>query len=132
MLHFFDKMVIAQAEHHKTKSVNDRIYGRSGSRFHHFKGINNVPRGFPQDCYAKAWWDTLTKFEQDTISKVAPLGIEKMEQELTKIVGTTSPPNQPIAGPSNSNASSSRTMGESSQSSSHQPGVRGEGSMSVD
>ncbi|KAH9443223.1 hypothetical protein MJO28_014680 [Puccinia striiformis f. sp. tritici] len=70
VMHHLDRMVQAEAEHHKTRSGHQEIYGCSKSKFETTKGIQGVPRNFPVDCYAKAWKDCLAKFHLDTVLTV--------------------------------------------------------------
>ena len=85
VLHYLDKMTQAEATHHKTIAVNNQVYGRSESKIYSCKGINQVPRNLPQDCYSRLWWDSLTKFEQETVSKVAPCGIKNIKNKLHRM-----------------------------------------------
>ncbi|OAV97510.1 hypothetical protein PTTG_25975 [Puccinia triticina 1-1 BBBD Race 1] len=82
VLHCLDNMVQAQANHHKTIETNQRIYGRSGTRIKTFKGVRGIPRGLPRDCYANAWWQLLSPFEQETVSQVKPMGLPEISQNL--------------------------------------------------
>ncbi|OAV91125.1 hypothetical protein PTTG_28073 [Puccinia triticina 1-1 BBBD Race 1] len=97
MLHGLDKMVISQATHHKTKSVNQDIYGQARSTFSKKKGINGVPRNLPVDCYNKAWREGLCKFDRDTVSETPAFSVLNLAKEIDKL--TTLTP-QPVAGPS--------------------------------
>ncbi|KNZ53602.1 hypothetical protein VP01_3190g3, partial [Puccinia sorghi] len=45
--HYLDKITQAEARHHKTKAVNDQVYGCSKSKFYS-KTMNNVPAIFCQ------------------------------------------------------------------------------------
>ena len=125
-------MVMAQAVHHKTKSINNQVYGRSATKFRHTKGIEKVPRNLPIDCYAKVWWDGLSKFEQETVSKLPALGLEDLASGLDKMMlkGGQQSQSQPTAGPSNTCATAKK-RGRSGKDTGA-PGVSGEGSMNVD
>jgi hypothetical protein len=102
ILHHFDKMVLAQAVHHKTKSVNQQVYGRSKSKYQLTKGINGVPRGLPKDCYSSQWWGGLRQYEKNTVSQVEPFGIVELAKKLDEHMSINRPPRPgPTAGPSN-------------------------------
>lgn len=120
VLHGLDKMVISQATHHKSKSVNQEIYGRSKSTFSKKKGIDGVPRNLPIDCYKKAWRDGLCKFDRDTVSETPAFSVLKLAKEIDKL--TTLTP-QPVAGPSG---------GSNGGGTGGQAGPSGERSMNVD
>jgi hypothetical protein len=119
-MHGLDKMVIAQAQHHKQKSVNKDLYGRSKSTFSKNKGIDGVPRNLPIDCYSKSWRAGLCKFEQDTVSEVAAFSVINLAKGIDRLV-TLAPP----AGTSGSGASAD--VGSSAQA-----GPSGQRSMNVD
>jgi hypothetical protein len=120
VMHGLDKMVIAQAQHHKQKSVNKDLYGRSKSTFSKNKGIDGVPRNLPIDCYSKSWRAGLCKFEQDTVSEVAAFSVINLAKGIDRLV-TLAPP----AGTSGSGASAD--VGSSAQA-----GPSGQRSMNVD
>jgi len=129
-LHHFDTMVMAQAVHHKTKSINSQVYGRLATKFRHTKGLNKVPRNLPLDCYAKVWWDGLSKFEQDTVSKVPAFGLEELAKAVDNLMSKTSKKTAPTAGPSNTLAAATKRVRSPKKTGA--PGVSGEGSMNVD
>ena len=82
ILHCLDAMVQAQATHHQTIKNNQALYGQSQKLIKTITGLRGVPRDFPQDCYEKVWWETLSPFEQQTVSRVAPIGLETIAQNL--------------------------------------------------
>ncbi|OAV90217.1 hypothetical protein PTTG_00706 [Puccinia triticina 1-1 BBBD Race 1] len=82
ILHSLDKMVITEAEHHKTIAANLKLYGRSARNFKTTKGMVGVPRNLPLDSYAKAYLSRLTSFERDTLSKVPAMGLDLIAQKM--------------------------------------------------
>ena len=129
VLHYLDKMTQAGATHHKTREVNDWVYGRSESKIYS-KPMNQVPRNLPQDCYSKLWWDKLTKFEQENLSKVAACGIKDLDAEVTKTLGSQPPP--PNTGVGSSGASTSGLTGGNAGQDKGKTRNVGGGSMIVD
>ncbi|OAV87740.1 hypothetical protein PTTG_07652 [Puccinia triticina 1-1 BBBD Race 1] len=101
ILHHLDRMVQVQATHHKTIETNKKMYARSARN--HKKNVGGpigVARDWPNDCYDQAFWRGLSKFEQDTISKVDKVDIENLALGLTKLcrtghnTGTSGPPDR--------------------------------------
>ena len=132
VLHYLDKMTQAEATHHKTIAVNNQVYGRSESKIYSCKGINQVPRNLPQDCYSRLWWDSLTKFEQETVSKVAPCGIKKIEEELTRNTTHPPPPSNARPGPSDPSTAGPREVNAGQPADKGKSRDVGGGSMNVD
>ncbi|OAV86854.1 hypothetical protein PTTG_29695 [Puccinia triticina 1-1 BBBD Race 1] len=86
ILHNLDQMVQAQATHHKTIETNKKMYARSARN--HAKtvgGAIGVARDWPKDCYDQGFWNGLSKFEQDTLSKIPEVNIAQIAQGLTQI-----------------------------------------------
>jgi hypothetical protein len=103
-------MVLAQAVHHKTKSVNQQVYGRSKSKYRLTKGIDGVPQGLPKDCYSSQWWGGLRQYEKNIVSQVEPFGIVELAKKLDKHMSINRPPRPgPTAGPSNQATSTPNT-----------------------
>ncbi|KNZ61642.1 hypothetical protein VP01_1375g6 [Puccinia sorghi] len=89
-------ITLTQAEHHGTNIINNQVYGHSGTKFLHIKGLEKVPRNLPMDCYAKVWWDGLRTFEQVTVSKVLVFGLEDLAHGLDQIMSkNTAIPTRP-------------------------------------
>jgi hypothetical protein len=106
LLHHFDKMVQAEEVHHKTKSVNKQVYGRSISRYRITKGIEGVPWGLPKDCYSLQWWNGLGQYQKDLVSQVKPFGMVELAAKLDEHMSSTRPPRAgPTPGSGNQNTS---------------------------
>ncbi|OAV97334.1 hypothetical protein PTTG_07235 [Puccinia triticina 1-1 BBBD Race 1] len=82
VLQCLDKMVITQAQHHKTVSTNERLYTQSKRNFKRTKGPLGVPRGLPLDCYSTTYWKTLSQYKQQTISKAPACGLDIISHKL--------------------------------------------------
>lgn len=88
ILYNLDHMVQAQTTHPKTIETNKSIYKRS--KRNHTKligGAVGVARDWPIDCYDKTFWKGLSKFEQDTISKIPRVGIQEISDRLAAHCG---------------------------------------------
>ena len=84
ILYALDLMAQAQATHAKTIETNKIMYKRSQRRHARVVGgAVGVARDWPMDCYDEAYWKGLSKFEQDTISKVSKVGIEEIADKLS-------------------------------------------------
>lgn len=82
------------------------------------------------DCYAKVWWDGLSKFEQDTVSKVPAFGLEELAHGLDQMMSKTGQQSHPTPGPSNTSAPAKKRG--RSPNNPGAPVVSGGGSMNVD
>ena len=131
IVHGLDKMVLSQAQHHKTKSVNDNVYGRFKSSHGHTKGIHGVPRNLPIDCYSQAWRNRLCKFDQDTVSQVPAFNIEDLAKGMLSLV-TLNPQSGPGPTGSASNPAPPPQPSPANPQTGGQPGPSGTGYMHVD
>ncbi|OAV87174.1 hypothetical protein PTTG_04915 [Puccinia triticina 1-1 BBBD Race 1] len=131
ILHGLDKMVLAQAQHHKTKSVNDNVYGCFKSSHGHTKGINGVPRNLHTNCYSNAWRNWLCKFKQDTVSQVPPFNIEDLAKGMESLV-TLNPQSGPGPTGSAPNLAPAPQASPANPQTGGQPGPSGTISMHVD
>ena len=101
VLHSLDKMVQAQATHPKTIMSNQNMYNRS-ARYHSkvIGGAVGVAHDWPIDCYDLTFWNGLSKFEQETISRVPAVNIHEIADQLSKNcakgppTGPSRPPDQ--------------------------------------
>ncbi|KAA1131549.1 hypothetical protein PGTUg99_030135 [Puccinia graminis f. sp. tritici] len=104
ILHNLNRMVQAQATHHKTIETNKKMYARSARN--HAKtvgGAIGVSRDWPIDCYDQAFWKGLSKFEQDTLSKTPAIKISDIAEVLAGLCRKGS--NTQPSGPSDTSAS---------------------------
>jgi hypothetical protein len=101
ILHNLDRMVQAQATHHKTIETNKKMYARSARN--HAKtvgGAIGVSRDWPIDCYDQGFWKGLSKFEQDTLLKTPEIKIEGISEILAGLCrkGSNTHPGGPSEG----------------------------------
>ena len=83
VLYSLDKMVQTQATHQKTIETHKKMFARSKQNHSNsVGGVVGVARDWPKDCYDQGYWNGLSQFEQDTISKVPAVNIEEISKTL--------------------------------------------------
>ncbi|PLW10404.1 hypothetical protein PCANC_19679, partial [Puccinia coronata f. sp. avenae] len=68
-------LMVAQAVHHQTITINQQLYGHSQKLFVTGNGIKGVAQDLPVDCYNEAWWQGLPPYDQETLTTVEAINL---------------------------------------------------------
>ena len=105
-------MIQAQATNPKAIETNKAMY--KWSKQDHARnggGTIGIAHDWPLDCYDTLFWNGLSTFEQEMISKVPAIGIQEISNELSKRCGT-SQQSSSSGPPDHSSASRGKKQGQ--------------------